>query len=217
MFDFAMTPSGADIQMTDRRLLPGELGANYGRHEPELSRDARSPAGSLGADEAAVTLATTNKALLIPSKYNQLGTQFFNKVGRKLRMNVAGKITTSTSPGTLTLAAAVRHRRGRQRHVAGRQRGADADRQPGEHPLGDRALHPLPRGRRLGRAVRARPSAIRDGDHRVGTFLLPASGAAQVGSLDLTGTSIPSLQALVSAVGGGITMTPQDYDISPMN
>jgi hypothetical protein len=58
-----------------------------------------------------------------------------------------------------------------------------------------------------------------NGDHRgrhSRSCCRPA-GAAQVGSLDLTGTSIPSLQALVSAVGGGITMTVQDYDISPMN
>jgi hypothetical protein len=47
-------------------------------------------------------------------------------------------------------------------------------------------------------------------------LLIPASAAAVSAGVDLTGTSIPSLQFLRS--GSTVeTMTVQDYDISPMN
>jgi hypothetical protein len=52
----------------------------------------------VSADEAAVTLATTYKALIPAARYN-IGSQFFNKPGRKLRIRAFGKITTAATPG----------------------------------------------------------------------------------------------------------------------
>src|SRR4051794_29765714 len=54
---------------------------------------------AVAGDESAVTLASTYKALIPAARYNQLGTQFFNKIGRKLRIEAAGKITTAATPG----------------------------------------------------------------------------------------------------------------------
>jgi hypothetical protein len=52
------------------------------------------------ADEAAITLLTTNKALIPTARYN-LGTQYFNKEGRKLKIAAFGKMTTGATPGNL--------------------------------------------------------------------------------------------------------------------
>jgi hypothetical protein len=52
----------------------------------------------VSADEAAVTLATTYKGLIPAARYN-IGSQFFNKPGRKLRIRAFGKITTAATPG----------------------------------------------------------------------------------------------------------------------
>jgi hypothetical protein len=48
----------------------------------------------VSADESAVTLATTYKGLIPAARYN-IGSQFFNKPGRKLRIRAFGKITTA--------------------------------------------------------------------------------------------------------------------------
>lgn len=51
------------------------------------------------ADQAAVTLAATNKALYPAGAFPSLGANFFNIVGRALRIRVQGAITTGTTPG----------------------------------------------------------------------------------------------------------------------
>jgi hypothetical protein len=167
------------------------------------------------ADEGTITLAATNKGLIIPSRYN-LGTQFFNKLGRRLHIHASGKMTTSTTPGTLTVAL-----------LWGT--GADAN---GTSLVASAAQTLVASQTNIPfffdfivqcRTTGTAGSLLAMGQAQfgtaliaAGTFCLPASAPAAVGSLDLTGTSIPSLQALVSS-GSGITMTVMDYGINPLN
>jgi hypothetical protein len=59
--------------------------------------DLREP--FMAADQAAVTLSTTAKALYTPSAFPVLGGQYFSRIGKKLRIRLFGKITTAATPG----------------------------------------------------------------------------------------------------------------------
>jgi hypothetical protein len=59
--------------------------------------DLREP--FISADQAAVTLATTNKALYIASAFPVLGAGYFSRIGKKLKIRAFGKITTALTPG----------------------------------------------------------------------------------------------------------------------
>lgn len=170
------------------------------------------------ADESTITLAATNKGLLPAARYSMISSQFFNKIGRKLRIRAFGKMTTGATPGNLTVAILF-------------GTGADAN----GTSLGAIAATALTANgtnlswnmevyihcRTVGSSgglfctgfFEANPSLIASSSQ---PLLIPASAAAVTGSLDLTGTSIPSIQALRSG-STAETMTVQDYDISPMN
>lgn len=170
----------------------------------------------VSADEAAVTLATTNKGLIPAARYN-LGSQFFNKVGRKLRIRAFGKITTAATPGNFTGDVLF-------------GTGADAN----GTSLGATAAVALTASQTnlswecelyiSCRALGATGSLFLTGRwlfnnaviaNTLQPLLHPASAAAVVASLDLTGVLIPSLQVKRSG-STAETMTAQDYDISPM-
>lgn len=70
--------------------------------DAQFYNDIRAP--FMAADQAAVTLAVTNKALYTASAHPVLGGQYFNYVGKKVKIRVFGKITTGLTPGNLTLA-----------------------------------------------------------------------------------------------------------------
>lgn len=55
------------------------------------------------ADAAAVTLATTYKALVPASQMPVLGPNFFGWPGKKLRVEAFGRLTTALTPGNLKL------------------------------------------------------------------------------------------------------------------
>jgi hypothetical protein len=59
--------------------------------------DLREP--FLSADQTAVTLATTAKALYTPSAFPVLGGQYFARIGKKLRIRLFGRMTTGATPG----------------------------------------------------------------------------------------------------------------------
>lgn len=169
------------------------------------------------ADEAAITLATTNKALIPASRFN-LGPQFFSKPGRKLRINAFGKMTTGTTPGNLTMALLF-------------GTGADANGvsicataavalTASQTNLSWEATFYVscrsigPAGTLFGRGwLEANPGLIAS---TLQPIMVPASAAVVSAAVDLTGTLIPSLQALRSG-STAETITVQDYDISPMN
>lgn len=62
--------------------------------------DLREP--FMSADQAAVTLAATDKALYTASAFPVLGGQYWARIGKKLRIRAFGKITTAVTPGNLT-------------------------------------------------------------------------------------------------------------------
>jgi hypothetical protein len=59
--------------------------------------DTREP--FVGADVAAVTLATTAKALYPTGAFPVLGAGYFGRVGKKVRIKLFGRITTVLTPG----------------------------------------------------------------------------------------------------------------------
>lgn len=63
-------------------------------------RDMRQP--HMAADQAPVTLATTDKAIYTPSAFPVLGGQYFARVGKKISIRIFGKITTAVTPGNGT-------------------------------------------------------------------------------------------------------------------
>lgn len=60
-------------------------------------RDLREP--FIGADQAAVTLAATAKALYTPSAFPSLGGQYFSRIGKKIAIRLFGRMTTGATPG----------------------------------------------------------------------------------------------------------------------
>jgi len=62
--------------------------------------DLRSPFPT--ADVASVTLATTDKALYPVSNFPVLGGQYWNYIGKKMRIKLFGRITTAATPGNGT-------------------------------------------------------------------------------------------------------------------
>ena len=59
--------------------------------------DRRTP--FMSADQAAVTLSTTAKALYTTSAFPVLGGHYFSLIGKKLVLQLFGKITTAATPG----------------------------------------------------------------------------------------------------------------------
>lgn len=59
--------------------------------------DLREP--HIFADIAAVTLASTAKALYPPSNFPVLGGQYFARPGKKMRIRLFGRMTTAATPG----------------------------------------------------------------------------------------------------------------------
>jgi hypothetical protein len=59
--------------------------------------DTREP--FIGADIAAVTLASTAKALYPASNFPVLGGQYWSRIGKKLRIRLFGRMTTGATPG----------------------------------------------------------------------------------------------------------------------
>lgn len=63
--------------------------------------DLRAP--FITGDIAAVTLATTDKALYPVSNFPGLGGQYFSFIGKKMRIRLFGRMTTAATPGNLTV------------------------------------------------------------------------------------------------------------------
>lgn len=59
--------------------------------------DTREP--FIGVDIAAVTLASTAKALYPASNFPVLGGQYFTRIGKKLKIRLFGRMTTGATPG----------------------------------------------------------------------------------------------------------------------
>lgn len=171
----------------------------------------------VSVDEAAVTLAVTNKALIPTARY-QLGPQYFNKVGRKLRIRAFGKITTVLTPGNMTISL-----------LFGTGADANGVNLASSAPFALTASQTnlswnvefYVHARTLGATgtlfatgwAEFNPGVVASS---LQPIMVPASAAVVSAAVDLTGVLIPSLQVLRSG-STAETMTVQDYDISPMN
>ena len=169
------------------------------------------------ADETAVTLAATYKAMMPAARYN-LGPQFFNRPGRRLRIRAFGKITTGLTPGNGQIGILF-------------GTGADAN---GVNVVQSATFALLASQTNLSwnteiyvtaRTLGATGTLFGTGiiEFNFGVvaatlqpILIPASAAVVSGACDLTASLIPSLQFLRSG-STAETITVQDYDISPMN
>jgi len=69
----------------------------------QFYNDLREPHIVGPTDIAAVTLAATNKALYTPSNFPPLGQHYFARPGKKLCIEMFGRMTTGATPGNLTL------------------------------------------------------------------------------------------------------------------
>jgi len=65
-------------------------------------RDLREP--FIGSDATAVTLAATYKALLPAGALPPLGSHYFGRIGKKVRLRLFGRMTTALTPGNIQLA-----------------------------------------------------------------------------------------------------------------
>jgi hypothetical protein len=66
-------------------------------------QDSRAP--FLTGDLPSVTLSTTLKSLTPVANIPMLGSNYFNYVGKALRIRAFGRQTTGTTPGNLTMSA----------------------------------------------------------------------------------------------------------------
>jgi hypothetical protein len=172
---------------------------------------------AVSADEAAITLATTYKALVPTGRY-QLGPQFFNKVGRKLRIRAFGKITTAATPGNGQIGILFgTNADANGINVAQSATFALTASQTNLSWEAEFYIHC--------RSVGATGTLFATGKLLINNavvatslqpILIPASAAVVSGACDLTGTLVPSLQFLRSG-STAETITVQDYDISPLN
>ena len=98
-----------DDVMALKEVQEADWKARYGRLMTEnvpmnsdgiFYNDLREP--FMAADQAAVTLSTTDKALYPAAAFPVLGGQYFARIGKKLRIRAFGKITTGTTPGNGT-------------------------------------------------------------------------------------------------------------------
>lgn len=176
--------------------------------------DLREP--FIAADQGAVTLASTDKALYTPSAFPVLGGQYFARVGKKMHIRAFGKITTAATPGNGTIDIYWGN-------------GTDAN----GTIIASSAAQTLVASQtniswmiELWISCRTTGSAgglFCDGRAQfgtaviaVGTFLLPASAAAVTGSLDLTVANIISLQFKRSG-STAETMAVQDLEVNALN
>jgi hypothetical protein len=168
------------------------------------------------ADEATITPAATYKALIPAARY-QLGVQFFNKVGRKLRIRAFGKITTSL--GASTGQFGILFGTGADNDGVNVCQSATFTQTVSKTNLSwdvEAYIH--------ARSLGATGTLFGTGRVSINTtlvaatlqpILIPPSAAVVSGSCDLTGVLLPSLQYLTS--GSGLSITVQDFEIVPMS
>lgn len=171
--------------------------------------DTRAP--FMGSDLAAVTLATTDKALYTPSAFPVLGGQYFYP-NKRLYIEMSGKITTAATPGNLTFDVYY-------------GTGADAN---GTIILSSAALTLIASQTNITWRLKLKIRCLTGGSAgtleafgelligtavvAAGFALLPASAGGASGAIDLTAANIISVQAKRSG-STAETMTVQDLDV----
>lgn len=168
------------------------------------------------ADIAAVTLATTDKALYGQSNFPVLGGNYFSFAGKKTRIRLFGRITTAVTPGNGTFDIYYGS-------------GADAN---GTILASSAAMTLIASQTNISwmaeinvhcRSIGATGTLFCTGWAQFGTaviaagmFLIPASAPAVSGSLDLTAANILSVQFKRSG-STAETMQVHDMDVVALN
>lgn len=176
--------------------------------------DLREP--FMAADQAAVTLATTDKALYTTSAHPVFGGQYWVRVGKKVKYRLFGKITTALTPGNLTIdvyygsgadaTGTILASSAAQTLVAS-QTNISWELEFCVHcrSIGSAGTLFVDGRATFGTAVIA-----------AGTFLIPASAAVASAGVDLTGANIISVQFKRS--GSTVeTATTQDLEVIALN
>lgn len=168
------------------------------------------------ADLSTITLSTTAKALYTAGQFPPLGSQFFNRVGKKLKIEMFGKITTAATPGNGSFnvyygtgadANGTAIMTGTPVALIASQTNISWEAKIFVHVRSIGATGTLfCRGKaHFGAAVSGTP-----------VHMLPASGAAVSSALDLTSSNIISVQFLRSG-STAETMTIQDMEVTSLN
>ena len=175
--------------------------------------DSREPFNA--TDVAAVTLATTAKALYPAGAFPNLGGQYFARPGKKMRIRLFGRITTGLTPGNGSFNVYYGN-------------GADAT---GVILMTGTPVALLPSQTNLSwaceifvhcRSVGATGTlfctgrALFNSGVQAGPILLPASAAAVSGACDLTTSNIISVQYLRSG-SSAETMQVHDIEVGALN
>jgi hypothetical protein len=176
------------------------------------------------ADEPSVTLTTTYKAIIPSARYTEkLGTAWFDQfAGRLLRMRAFGRLTTSTSPGNFQVGILY----GTNADANGtnivqstaKALTASISNASWELDLTIRT-HAVSSGSGSNGKLLGCGRFLIDNSIIANTLqpiLLPGTAGAEVGSLDLTGTSVPSIQMLASA-GASIAVVVHEFHIDECN
>lgn len=171
------------------------------------------------ADEAAVSLTPAGgyKNLIPAARYN-LGTQFFNRIGRKLRIRAFGKITT-TGAGVKTPQVGVLWGTGADANGVVVAQSAALSAASQTDLSWDVELYIICRSLGATGALfctgrfLANPSLYSSPTQ---PMMIPASDALVSSACDLTTTLIPALQMSNPGAGTG-SVTVQDFEITPMS
>lgn len=182
----------------------------------QFYRDLREP--FFVSDLAAVTLASTAKALYTPSAFPVLGGQYFARPGKRLKIRLFGKMTTGATPGNGSFNVYY-------------GTGADAN---GTLLMTGTPVALVAAATNLSWEAEVNVRCVTTGSagtlyctgiahFNVGLILsvnapilLPASAAAVSGAVDLTAANIVSVQYLRSGVTAE-TMTVQDMEVTAEN
>lgn len=176
--------------------------------------DLREP--FLAADQGAVTLAATDKALYTPSAFPLLGGQYWARVGKKMQIRAFGKITTAATPGNGTFD--IYYGNGTDANgtiLASSAAQTLVASQTNLSWMIELWISCRTTGSAGGLFVDGR-ATFNTGVIAAGTFLIPASAAAVTGSLDLTAANIISVQFKRSG-STAETMTVQDLEVNALN
>jgi hypothetical protein len=171
--------------------------------------DTRAP--FISSDIAAVTLAATNKALYPAAAFPSLGAQYFATLGKKLRIELFGRITTGLTPGNGTLG--VLWGTGADANGVSVVASAAQTLIASQTNLSWRALFDLhcrstgATGTAFGSGVAMFPPAVIAAG---ASILIPASAPVVSAAIDFTAALIPSVQFLRS---GSTVETMQVHDL----
>ena len=167
-------------------------------------------------DEAAPNISTATFVNLIPADRYNLGTQFFNRIGRKLRIRAFGKLTTAGGSPTPQFGILWGTGANNNGVVVAQSAAIVAAASTNlswelEVYISCRSLGATGTLFCTGKFL-ANPSFIVSTSQ---PMMIPPSGAVVSAACGLTGTLIPSLQA--ATAGTGITPAVQDFEITPMS